>query len=163
MYQYPSGGQEPVAPQRPSAPPSVLTAVKFMYAGAALSAVGLIIGLLTVHSVRAAVLKKYPHYTSAQVHSVEVAVVGGVVLVALIGIGLWLWMAWANGRGKNWARNVAPVLFGINTLDLLLSVSRPHAVLSLLLSLLTWLAGLGAIVFLWRSESSAYFSAGRTA
>jgi UDP-N-acetylmuramyl pentapeptide phosphotransferase/UDP-N-acetylglucosamine-1-phosphate transferase len=113
--------------------------------------------------VRAAGLKKYPHSTSAQVHSVEVAVVGGVVLVALIGIGLWLWMAWANGRGKNWARIVATVLFGINTLDLLLSVSRPHAVLSLLLSLLTWLAGLGAIVFLWRSESSAYFSAGRTA
>jgi len=163
MYQYPSGGQESVAPQRPPAPPSVQTAVKFMYAGAALSAIGLIIGLVTIHSLRAAILKRDPNYSTSQVHGAEVALVGGIVLVAIIGVGLWLWMAWANGRGKSWARIVASVLFAINTLDLVLSLSQPHAVLSLLFQILIWLAGLGAIVFLWRSESSSYFSAGRIA
>ena len=161
MYQYPTGGGQEPLPQRPAAPPSVLTAVKFMYAGAALSALGFIISLVTVSSVRTAIRKADPSYTSAQIHTAEIAVVGGAVLVGLIGVGLWLWMAWANGRGRSWARIVASVLFAINTLDLFLSLARPHAVLGLVFSLLVWLAGLGAIVFLWRSESSAYFSASK--
>lgn len=161
MYQYPTGGGQGPLPQRPAAPPSVLTAVKFMYAGAALSALGFIISLVTVSSVRTAIRKADPSYTSAQIHTAEIAVVGGAVLVGLIGVGLWLWMAWANGRGRSWARIVASVLFAINTLDLFLSLARPHAVLGLVFSLLVWLAGLGAIVFLWRSESSAYFSASK--
>jgi hypothetical protein len=45
-----------------------------------------------------------------------------LVAGALITIGLWLWMGWANGRGRSWARIVAAVLFGINTLDLLISL-----------------------------------------
>jgi hypothetical protein len=44
MYQpYPSSGQ-PAGPLRPPAPAPVLTAVKLMYAGAAVSTVKLIIG-----------------------------------------------------------------------------------------------------------------------
>ena len=48
MYQpYPSSGQ-PIEPLRPPAPTSVLTAVKLMYAGAAVSAVELITGLALI-------------------------------------------------------------------------------------------------------------------
>ena len=48
MHQpYPSSGQ-PAGPLRPPAPAPVLTAVKLMYAGAAVSAVGLIIGLALI-------------------------------------------------------------------------------------------------------------------
>ena len=55
MYQpYPSGGQ-PAEPLRPPAPAPVLTAVKLMYAGAAVSAAGLIIGLaLVIVDIKAA-------------------------------------------------------------------------------------------------------------
>ena len=51
---YPSSGH-PAGPLRAPAPAPVLTAVKFMYAGAAVSAAGLIIGLaLIIVDIKAA-------------------------------------------------------------------------------------------------------------
>jgi hypothetical protein len=157
MYQpYPSGGQEPMQ-QQPPAPSSVLTAVKLMYAGAALSAIGIVLELVSIGSVKSAIKKANPKLTTTQIHSAEIVGVAIVVIIGLIGVGLWIWMAWANGRGKNWARIVASVLFGLSTIDVLLSVARPHATIGLLLTILVWLVGLGAILFLWRKDSSAYF------
>ena len=53
MYQpYPGGGQS-AEPLRPPAPGPVLTAVKLMYAGAAVSAVNLIISLAVIGGVKA--------------------------------------------------------------------------------------------------------------
>jgi hypothetical protein len=160
MYQpYPTGGQAPVAPPEAPAPQPVLNAVKLMYAGAALSAIEIIIGFTTVGSLRDAIRTAYPKYTSNQIHTAEVAGIAIAVVIGLIAIGLWLWMAWANGRGRNWARIVASVLFGLNTIDLLTLVARPHSVISLVLAILVWLAGLGAIYFLWQRDSSAFFQA----
>jgi hypothetical protein len=82
-------------------------------------------------------------------------------VAGLLAIGLWIWMARANGAGRSWARILASVLFGFSTLDLLLLVARPHAIISLLFQILVWLIGLGVIVLLWRKESSAYFQAPR--
>ena len=80
------------------------------------------------------------------------AIVSGV-----IGIGLWLWMARANNQGKNWARILSTVLFGLATLDLVGVFSQPKTVLGLVFPVLTWLVGLGAVFLLWRPESSAFF------
>jgi len=160
MYQpYPTGGQGPVTPPQGPPPQPVTMAVRFMYAGAALSAIEIIIGLTTIGSLRSAIRSAYPNYTDSQVHTAEVAGIAIAVVIGLIAIGLWLWMAWANGRGRNWARIVATVLFALNTIDLLTLVARPHSVISLVLAILVWLAGLGAIYFLWQRDSSAYFQA----
>jgi len=160
MYQpYPTGGQGPVAPPEAPAPPPVQNAVKLMYAGAALSAIEIIIGLTTIGSLRTAIHDAYPNYSESQIHTAEVAGIAIAVVIGAIAIGLWLWMAWANGRGRSWARIVASVLFALNTIDLLTLVARPHSVISLVLAILVWLAGLGAIYFLWQRESSAYFQA----
>lgn len=158
MYQpYPSGDQQPVAP--PGPPQPVRTAVLLMYAGAALSAIEIIIGLVTISSLKNAIRSRYPGYTSSQLHTAEVVGVTTVVVIGLIGVGLWLWMAWANGAGKSWARIVASVFFGLNTIDLLTLVARPHATFGLALAILGWLIGLGAILLLWQRESSAYYQA----
>jgi len=158
MYQpYPSGDQQPVAP--PGPPQPVRTAVLLMYAGAALSAIEIIIGLVTISSLKNAIRSRYPGYTSSQLHTAEVVGVTTVVVIGLIGVGLWLWMAWANGAGKSWARIVASVFFGLNTIDLLTLVARPHATFGLALAILVWLIGLGAILLLWQRESSAYYQA----
>jgi len=110
MYQpYPSGGRQPVPPL--SGPPQrVRTAVMLMYAGAALSAIEIIVGLNTISSFLSAVWAQYPSYSSSQIHAAEVLGLALAVLVGLIAVGLWLWMAWANGAGRNWARIVASVL-----------------------------------------------------
>jgi hypothetical protein len=160
MYQpYPSGAQMPEQPQRPAAPVPVQMAVKLMYAGAALSAVDLIVGLVTIGSLKNSIKKADPTFTSAQLHTAEVGLIAFAVFFGLIGIGLWLWMARANNAGKSWARITGTVLFGLNTLLVVLSLVRPHASLGLVFSLVVWLAGLGAVILLWRSESSQYFAA----
>jgi tryptophan-rich sensory protein len=161
MYQpYPSAGQAP-EPVRRDPPDSVLTAVKLMYAGAVVSGLSLVVGLVTIGSLRSALRKAYPNVTASQLHTIEVATVVFIVIFGLIGIGLWIWMAMANKRGGNWARITATVFFGLNTVSLLVGLARPEPLASRLVGLLIWLIGLGAVVMLWRSESTAFFKAPR--
>jgi hypothetical protein len=159
MYQpYPSAGQAP-EPARPEPPPSVVMAVRLMYAGAVVSAVSLVVGLATVGSLRSALHKSQPTLTPTQLHDLQTVVVVGSIAIGLISIGLWVWMALMNKAGKSWARIVATVLFGLDTLFLLLGVARAGAAASSLVSVLIWLIGLGAVVLLWRKDSTGYFTA----
>lgn len=160
MQPYPTSGPEPV-PQRLPAPRPIQNAVKLMYVGAALSGLGLILSLVTLHSVRATIIKDFPNYTASQVHTAEVGFVVIAVIQGLLAIGLWVWMARANGKGKSWARIVSSVLFAIDTLSFFLGLARAHTTVSLLFAGIVWLVGLGAIVLLWQRDSSAYYQSGQ--
>jgi len=163
MYQpYPTSGEQPPEPQRPPIPNSVQTAVKLMYAGAALSFVELVVGLATIGSLKSAIeaagRRAGKHYTPHQVHQLEVTSIIFAVIVGVIAIGLWLWMARANQAGHSYARITGTVFFGLNTLFLFLSLAQPHASVGLIFNVLVWLVGLGAVIMLWRKESGPYFS-----
>jgi hypothetical protein len=159
MYQpSPSAGQAP-EPVRPGPPASVVMAVRLMYAGAVVSALSLIVGLATIGSLRNSLHKSDPSLTATQLHSLQTVVVVGSVAIGLISIGLWVWMAIMNKAGKSWARILASVLFGLDTLFLLLGVARAGAAAGTLVSIVTWVLGLGAILYLWRRDSSEYFTA----
>lgn len=161
MYQpYPSSGPAP-EPVQTEPPNSVNTAVKLMYAGAVVNALSLIIGLATIGSLRSALRRAAPTLTSAQLHNYEVFFVAVTVVSGVLGIVLWLWMARMNKAGKSWARITGTVFFGIYTLLLLLGVARAGAAASTLVSILTWLIGLGTVILLWRRTSSEYFNAPR--
>jgi hypothetical protein len=133
---------------RPPAPKPVLTAAKFMYGGAVTSAAYLIAVLPFTDDVKGNVLG---HRMTA-----TPLIITLVVLVGLAEIGLWLWMARATSQGKNWARIVSTVLFGLATLDL----AGPHG-LALAAAALTWLSGLAAVWFLWRPASNLFFKSTR--
>lgn len=161
---YPTtGGGSNMVQQAPQ-PQTVRVAVILMYVGAGLSALGLVITLALSGRIKAAVgraarnvqTRTHKSLTAADIHAVENAYVVIVVVVLLVAIALWLWMAWANGRGRGWARVVASVLFGLNTLWLIFSGSR--TVTTAILIGLGWLAGLGALVFLWRRETTQYIA-----
>ena len=157
MYQpYPSTDR-PVEPDKPPAPQSVLNAVKLMYAGAAVSAVSLIISLATIGGTKDAIKKAKPSLTAAQVNQLNTFIIALAVVSGVIGVALWLWMARKNGEGKSWARILSTVLFALATVDLFGVVSQPKTVLGLVVPVLTWLIGLGAVVFLWRRESTEFF------
>ena len=96
-----------------------------MYVGAAVSAVSLIVTLTTIGSLRTAIHNADPALTAAKLHSAEVAAVVVAIVLGLIGIGLWMWMARANQAGKNWARITATVFFGLDTLSVLAASARP--------------------------------------
>ena len=168
MYQpYPSGGQMPDQPQRPAAPPPVLMAVKLMYAGAVLSALGAGYTAATAGSLKAAILKSHPLYSAAQLHKAETSIVISAVVGGLLAVGLWIWMARMTGAGHKWARIVASVLFAINTIDLVITITQASAItaveanasVSIAVGVLVWLAGFCAIVLLWSGESSQYMTA----
>jgi len=157
MFQrYPSSGK-PVDAVRPPAPQPVLQAVKLMYVGAAVSTVSLIISLVDISGTKSAIRKARPSLTAAQVNQLNTFIISLAVVSGVVGIALWLWMARANGQGKNWARILSTVLFGLTTLDLIGVFSQPKTVLGLIFPVLTWLVGLGAVWLLWRKESSAFF------
>ena len=164
MYQrYLSSGQ-PVEPLRPPAPAPVLTAVKLMYAGAAVSAVELIIGLaLIIVDIEAAARGQFLGHSVAA-HKPLVITLWTAFGLAVI--ALWLWMARANGQGRNWARILSTVLFGLATLQLR-DVTQPvsHAGFGATvlyyggtaLFVAAWLVGAAAVWMLWRPASRAFF------
>jgi len=156
VQRYPSSGNSAEL-QRPPAPQSVMNAVKLMYAGAAVSTVSLIISLADISGTKAAIRKARPSLTATQVNQLNTFIISLAIVSGLVGIALWLWMARANSQGKNWARIVSTVLFGLATLDLVGVFSEPKTVLGLVFPVLTWLVGLGAVILLWRPESSAFF------
>jgi hypothetical protein len=162
---YPTGGGNNQMAGRPPAPPSIQNAVKLMYVGAGLSAVSLIVGLLTIGSLKSAIQTANRNaakpLTASELNTAEAVGIASIVVLGLLGIGLWLWMARANGSGRSWARVVSSVLFGLNTLGLISVVARPNSVETKIFDLLVWLVGLGAIVFLYRRDSSEYFAQSR--
>ena len=113
MYQpYPSGG-ESAGPLRPPAPAPVLTAVKLMYAGAAVFTVSLIISFISAAFIgRSAATLRLAGRSQPLPVAITVGIAGGLVVIAL-----WLWMARANSQGRNWARILSTVLFGLATLN----------------------------------------------
>jgi hypothetical protein len=137
-----SSGQ-PTEPLRPPAP--VLTAGKFMRGGAVTSAAYLIAALPFMGDVHGKLLAY--RLTAAPLTIML------VILVGLVVIALWLWMARATNQGKGWARILSTVLFGLATLELI----GNHGVVQLFCAVLTWLSGLAAVWLLWRPASSAFF------
>ena len=179
MYQpYPSSGQ-PTKPPRPPAPAPVQTAVKLMYAGAAISAATAIIALALIPAIKAALRTANPGLTAGQVRDVNVLITLAILFGLLTAV-LWLWMARANGHGRNWARIVSTVLFGLATLELTRARSQYRGgylarfsvggheypvihsvvgavVLGVIVPVLLWLIGLAVVWLLWRPVSSAFF------
>jgi len=165
MYQpYPSNGQS-AEPLRPPAP--VLTAVKLMYAGAAVSALELIIGLaLIIVDIKAAAHGRFLGHslTAPQMRPLIITV---WIVFSLVVIALWLWMARANGQGRNWARILSTVLFGLATLQLRGDFTQPvsHAGFGATvlyyggtaLFVAAWLVGAAGVWLLWRPASRAFF------
>ena len=152
----PSSGQ-PAGPLRPAAPVPVRTAVTLMYAGAAVSTVPLIIALATpiagdINAYHLTVLGH--HLTAAQISQWRPLIITVVAVAGLAVPALWLWMARANGQGRNWARILSTVLFGLATLHL----AGNKGVAQVVVAVLLWLTGLAVVWLLWRPACSAFFT-----
>ena len=149
----PSGWQS-AGPLSPAAPKPVLAAVQLMYGGAVGTAVQLIVALVFIGDLNAYHLTVLGHHLStAQVGQLRPLIITLAIVAGLILIVLWMWMARAVSRGRNWARVLSTVLFGLATLEL----TGNQGVAPLLLSMLTWLTGLAAVWQLWRPASTAFF------
>ena len=164
MYEpYPSSGAPGASgaelkPEPVQQPRSVRNAVRLMCLAAGIEVVALIVALLTRGALKAAILRRHPHYTATQLHNAQNAQTVVLVVGALIAVALWLWMAWANGRGRNWARVLSAVFFGISTLGLIVSFAAGRGVGDIIVGVVLWLIGLAMIVLLFRKESAPFFA-----
>ena len=168
MYQsYPSSGQS-AGPLRPPAPAPVRTAVKLMYAGAAISTVNLISALVFIIGGNKAghAAENRRILTAAQASQLDPVLITVAIVYSLVVIALWLWMARANGQGRNWARILSTVLFALATLQLghpqLQGSPAGFGAMGLYyggtaLFVAAWLFGAAAVWLLWRPASSAFF------
>lgn len=159
---YPGGTQLPEPATPPPAPQSITRAVRLMYAGAAASLIGIIIALTTLSSIKSQIHQRNLTLTATQVNNAEHVAIGVLIASGLIGAALWLWMAQSSKAGKNWARIVSTVLFAIETINVLAGAAAvASGGASRIYSILVWLIGLGAIIFLWQRSSTEYFKAPR--
>ena len=153
---------------RPPKPSALRNAVRLMWAGAALAVISVITTLAFSSKVKSAVTKAAIKanatrrsdgktvLTTSQIHSLANITIAFLVVVGIIAVLLWAWMAWANNKGSSWARIVGTVLFALNTISLLLEARR--ASITVIFIALGWLAGLAAVVLLWRKETTAYIA-----
>jgi hypothetical protein len=133
----------------------MITAVRLMYAGAAYA----LVWAIGIIAVSASIVKHHPYVTASGDHRLA----GAVILAAFLAaadIALWLGIASACRRGKNGARVVGTALFALHTLGVLGVVANSQAGLgpAKVLTLIGWLIGCGAVVFLWQRPSTAFFT-----
>jgi hypothetical protein len=154
---YPGGAAEPPQERRP-VPSSVKNAARLMYVGATVSLIALIINLATAGSLKTRIHNADSKLTPTQVTNLAHADLILGIVVGLIGIGLWVWIALKSQAGRNWARVTGTVFFGLYTLLLLIGVSRAGGGgAAVILDVIEWLAGLGAVILLWMKDSSRFF------
>jgi hypothetical protein len=164
-----SAGEQPAsypsAPEpEPDRPSSIRTAVRLMQVGAGLSALGTIVSVATIGSLKDTIADSMrdsdPTVSQSTIDAAySVAIVAGVI-GGIIAVLLWLWMAWKNGQGRSWARVVATVFGGLNLLSTMFTFASPQAdVFTVSISLINLVLAGAILVFLWRKESSAYFDA----
>jgi uncharacterized membrane protein len=144
------------APQPVEQPPSIRTAVRLMYLGAALSLVSALLTFTQTDAIRDAVEDSDDSLTASEVDTIVNTFVAAFVVAGLIGAGLWVWMAVKNGQGRSWARVVATVLGALNIVFTVLGLGSATSVT--LVSSLVSLALAGVILYLmYRPESTRFY------
>ena len=154
---------DPLPPSEPTFAPrttpatSLLAAVKLMYVGAGLSLLGMLFALATRGQLRDQLIEEDPDQTAAELDRAVNMASGVSLVIGLIAVGLWLWMARANGRGEAWARIVATVLFGLNIVLTTYNLAQTTGfgvVINITAIVLS-----GAILWLlYRKDSNAYYT-----
>lgn len=143
-------------------PRSVRNAVWLMYGGAAMSLAAAIAAFATRSGLREVLAR-----TPVPRHMLDTAATATLVqtiVVNLVAVVLWLLMAYWNSKGSTTARTLACVLFGLGTVAALigpgeLSALGPWPVAVRVLTVLGWLAGLGAIASLLQKSSTVFIKA----
>jgi len=139
----------------PRPPRTIINAVRLMYAGAALELATLVTILVTAGSVKSAILGSHPAVWHVALIHLTADEIGAPIAVVL-----WAWLAWANGRGYDWARLVFTAFFALTTLSLLNALAghaATYARADLIAGTILWLVALAAVVLIFSKKSNAYY------
>jgi hypothetical protein len=149
---------------RPGPPPSARTvsaAVRLMYVGAVVELCTLVTIVVTRGALESAILQRDPHYTAVQWHAEVHGQLVPLEISAVIATGVWLWLAWANGRGRRWARVALAAFFAITTVSLLNGVAQSaatYAPADLIAGIVLWLVALATVALVFNRESHPHYA-----
>src|SRR5215470_15003667 len=127
-------------------PREVRDAVRLMCAGAVLTVASVVIVLVTLGGVR-----------WAAAYDIEASQWPFVMLTQA---GLWLCLAWANGRGYSWARPAFVAFFCVLTVVPLFGLgddALPYTWADVIAATVLWLVALGAVLLIFSETASAYY------
>lgn len=136
-------------------PRSVRVAVKLMLAGAAAELAALITIISTWGSVRATVAAR----DAAAMQAVYLHQVTDIGL-APVAIGMWVWLAWANGRGQDWARPLSAACFALLSLSLVAALAQGAATFApatVIAAAIVWALGLSSVVLIFTPAAGRYY------
>lgn len=153
------------APGPVSRPPAMDNAVRLMQVGGVVAIISVVIGLFSKGTIHDAIVKANENatatkkLTASEIDSLTTVSMVSAVVVGLIAVALWFWMASVNGKGKQWGRIVATVFFVLSVLSLVASLARPESVLTRILGLVQLIVGAAAIYFMYQKDSSEFYRA----
>jgi len=136
-------------------PRSVRVAVRLMLAGAAAELAAMITIISTMGSVRATVAARDAAAMQV-VHLHQVTDIG----LAPVAIGMWLWLAWANGRGQDWARPLSAACFGLISFGVIAALAQHAAALApatMIAAAVVWTLGLSSVVLIFTPAAGRYY------
>lgn len=145
-----------LGPGRSSPPRAITRATRLMRVGAATEIAGLIIALATASSVQSALVRQHVTFLTGQWHDLLLFTEVGVPVPCC----LWLWLAWANGRGHRWARSAFVGVFGMYTLIVLSKVAAgaaTYAPADLLVVGVQWVIGLAVVLLLFSPGADTFY------
>ncbi|TWP33740.1 hypothetical protein [Leekyejoonella antrihumi] len=157
-------GGESAMVTKPPVPKSLAMAVNFMYAGAVVSLISLIITLFSRGAIHDAVVKASnqsgaKHLTATEISTAVNVSFGIGIVLGIIGVGLWVLMARKNQDGRWWARVVATVLTVLAVLSTLSTLTRSGSTaFTTILSIVTVIIAIIATVLLYRPDSGEFFA-----
>lgn len=156
------GGQGPQAPM--SGPPKSMVFAKYaMWAGAAVSLIGLVPALFMRDQMREiaeeSLRESGASYDQSQVDLAVNMGLGLGLFMGVLGAALWVLMAVLTAKGMGWARIVATVLYVIYVVSFLCGLAQPNPPVTIAVNVLVLIIGGVATFFLWQKDSSAWFKA----
>ena len=151
------GGYGYPAPQRGERPPSVENAVRLMFTIAAISIISTIVTLVTRSDLKKRIEKANPDVSSSRLDSLLNDAIAIGVVIGLVFLVLYVWLAFQVRAGKNWARIVTWVFAGLGVLGALGSLASTETPISRVLSLISGIIDVVIIVLLAQGASNRYF------
>ena len=142
-------------------PRPVRNAVRLMFLGAVLTLADVVTILVTLGGVRSAAAHDL---TAAQWPAAMLTQVGPWLASAPIAAGMWLWLAWANGRGYHWARPAFAAFFCVLTTVLFFGLGQgagedalPFTLPDVIATAVLWLVGLAAGVLILSETAGPHY------
>lgn len=139
------------------APPSVANAVVLMFIRAGIGLVSIIVVFATKSTLKREILQKNPTADAARLSSLVNAAIAIGVVIGIVFLVFYVFLAVQVRIGHNWARIVTFVLAALGVLGGLVSLAETEPAATHLLAVLTALLDLAIIILLSRRASSQYF------